>query len=256
MADAIVAIVVDIRNRTTATNSQEKGLLFGSASDRSDLSGVQVDYAGGHGMSYSVPHDPQHRLGASDQRVSFPCPRMAGGFSQSLTLTYFRNQHTSSLAVGTETIIRDTTLSFPPAQASGRTAPTWSFRYLANEIRICVFDVFHHCRIQQAEDNIFRMAYGDSNCSMSRQIATPVKLCPEDIYGARPVGIELRCLLARLNSTQGSTTTALPAYPSTDSASVSRAPMASSPPMLPMPTTAMSAPASSIRLMVSLSLTP
>ena len=117
MVNARVSRDMNITNMTTATNSQEKGLVFDLVSDRSDFSSVQVDYASGQGMPDRVPHNPQHRLGAGDERVAFPAPRTVEGFSLPLILTYFRNKHTSILAVGTETIIRDTARQFSAGAA-------------------------------------------------------------------------------------------------------------------------------------------
>ena len=117
MAVVIVKITNNMRKMTIATNNQENGLVLGSATVRPNFSSVQVDYASSQRVLDGVPHYPQHRLGTGDERVAFPAPGTVGGFSQPLIFTHFRNQHISILAVGTETIMRDTARQFSAGAA-------------------------------------------------------------------------------------------------------------------------------------------
>ena len=98
MTDSVMAVVIVkitniIRKMTIATNNQENGLVLGSAAIRPNLSGIKVYDPTSQGVPDGVPHYPQHRLGACDERVALPAPRLLKDSKLPLMLTNFRNQH-------------------------------------------------------------------------------------------------------------------------------------------------------------------
>ena len=89
MAVAIVKITSNMRKMKIATNNQENGLVLGSATIRPNLSGIKVYDSTSQRVPDGVPHYPQHCLGASDERVAFPAPRLLMTDVLSLMFTYF-----------------------------------------------------------------------------------------------------------------------------------------------------------------------